>query len=255
MTLRRGCLWLAAGLLLATLAGVATFVFVQRMAVATKPVTEPPKVEVLVAGRDIALQTVLAQADVEVQEVPPDMVPQGALTNPEQALGQLTMADITEGEIILRQRLIAPDYVGAKAAFVMDPQKVIIAFPIVDLLNTIGIVRPGDHVDLMMTYDFSKARPNIEASMTTLTTLQDLQVAAIVRGPSDQEGKPGPAQALLFAVDPQDALLIKHLRDTGAAMEFALRSPAARGEFEVEPVDGDYLLTRYEIRWRVKEAE
>ena len=246
---------MAAGLLLAILAGVATFVFIQRMAAAARPVAEAPRVQVLVAARDVASHTVLAQADVEMQEVPPDLVPQGALTSPEQALGQLAMADLTKGEIILRQRLIAPDYVGPKAALVMDPQKVLIAFPIVDLINTTGVVRPGDHVDLMMTYDFSKAREDMAASTKTLTTIQDLEVAAIVRGPSDQEGKQGPPQALLFAVDPQDALLIKHLRDTGAAMEFALRSPAARGEFEVEPVDGDYLLTRYEIRWRVKEAE
>lgn len=264
---RRGCLWFAAGLLLALLAGVLIFVSVQRATEAPKQVEEPPRVPVVVAARDIPLHTVLRAEDVEVREVPPEMVPEDGLTDASEVVGQLTTAAIARGEIVLRRRLISADYVGPRAAFVMDPKQVMVAFPAADLLTSLGIVRPGDHVDLMFSFDFGKAKDDIVTGVNTLTVLQDLRVAAViygegegpegrvVEGPSKpSEPQPsGSPEALLLAVSPQDALLIKYFRDMGAAPDFALRSPAAEGTFDVAPVDGDYLLQNLKIRWRVKE--
>jgi len=65
-------------------------------------------------------------------------------------------------------------------------------------------------------------------------------------------GAQGVVVAILLAVDPQDALTIKYFRDAGGAPDLALRSPAAEGPFDVVPVDGDYLLGRYHIRWQPK---
>ena len=79
---RRGCLWFAAGLVLAIMAGVLIFVTVQRMAQAPKELEEPPRVEILVAARDIPLHTLLGPADVEPREVPPDMVPADGVGDP-----------------------------------------------------------------------------------------------------------------------------------------------------------------------------
>jgi hypothetical protein len=57
---------------------------------------------------------------------------------------------------------------------------------------------------------------------------------------------PSPAQrntvALLLALDPQDALVLKHLKDTGAIFDFVLRSPTSNQLFELEPVTEDYLI-------------
>ena len=262
---RRGCLWFAAGLLLATMAGVLIFVTVQRVAETPKVVEEPPRVAVVVAALDIPVHTVLRASDVELREVPPELVPEDGLTEVKDAEGQLTTAAIARGEIVLRRRLISPDYVGPRAAYVMDPKQVMIAFPAFDLLSSLGIIRPGDHVDLMFSFDFGKASPDIVTGVNTLTVLQDLRVAAVVyEGGGGPEGKDeggttrpaapsGAPRALLLAVSPQDALLLKYFRDMGAAADFALRSPAAEGQFDVVPVDGDYLLQNLKIRWRVRE--
>ena len=258
---RRGCLWFAAGLVLAIMAGVLIFMTVQRMAQAPKELEEPPRVEILVAARDIPLHTLLGPADVEPREVPPDMVPADGVGDPEEVVGKLTTVDIAEGEIMLRRRLISPDYVGPRAAVVMSPDQVLIAFPASDLLSNQGILRPGDHVDLMYTFDFGKAKAEITTGPNTLTILQDLKIAAVMypggKGPESQEGSTneggaGSPTALLLTVDEQDALLIKYFRDAGASADLALRSPMAEGEFEVVPVDGDYLVERLKIRWRVR---
>lgn len=252
MTLRRGCLWLAAGLLLALLAGAATFAFIARMAAASQPAPEPARQQVVVAARDLPLRTLLAAGDLKLQEVPPELVPEGALTDPQQAVGKLTTVDVPRGEMLLESRLLAPDYVGPKAALVMDPKEVVVAFPASDLLGSLDVVRPGDRVDLMFTLDLARASPDIEPAMNTLTVLQDVGVAAVMRGPAQQEGATA-VRAFLFALPPQDALTLKAFRDLGGAADLALRSPSAEGPFDVEPVDGDYLLTRYQIEWRAKQ--
>ncbi len=47
---------------------------------------------------------------------------------------------------------------------------------------------------------------------------------------------------MLLALDPQDALILKHLKDTGAIMDFVIRSPTSNLLFELEPVSVDYLV-------------
>ncbi len=273
LTLRRGCVWFAVGLILAVAAGFVAITSLQgALEVATKP-KEEPKVQVLVATRDIPLHTVLAPSDVALRQVPPATVPEDSLADPKEAVGQMAIVDIAQGEVILRRRLLAPDYVGPKAAFVMDPKKVIVAFPAYDLLGSADIIRPGDRVDIMFTFDFGKTKQDIFTGMNTLTVLQDVQVAAILReaksevqqtaarattaGAGSEAAKPaasapGAVVAILLAVDPQDALTIKYFRDAGGSPDLALRSPAAKGLFDVVPVDGDYLLGRYHIRWQPK---
>jgi len=230
------------------------FVTIQRAAAVPRAVEEPPRVRALVAARDIPLHTVISKDDVTVGELPPDSVPEDGLTDPADAVGQLTTADIARGEVVLRRRLIAPDYVGPKAAFVMDPKQVIIAFPTGDLLSSLDVIRPGDRVDIMLSFDFSKAKPEAVRGQTTFMLLQSVRVAALVYGNAGDQGQQanasrGPAQAMLLAVDPQDALTIKYFRDAGAAIDLALRSPSGGEErFDVVPVDGDYLMQRFRFR-------
>jgi pilus assembly protein CpaB len=259
---RRGCLWFAAGLVLAMMSGILIFITVQRVARAPVAIEEPPRVPVVVAARDIGLHTVLGPGDVTVREVPPEMVPDGAYADPDQMLGLLTTADMARGEIILEQRLITPDYVGPRAAFVMDPRHVLIALPSHDLLTSLGVIRPGDRVDIMFTLDFGKVEAGIEASVNTLMVLQDQMVAAVISGEGEQPQGSSPlppsvgsdnTRAILLAVDPQDALVIKYFRDQGAAQDLTLRSPVAEGVFDVVPVDGHYLLQRFNIRWKPEE--
>ena len=51
--------------------------------------------------------------------------------------------------------------------------------------------------------------------------------------------------ALLLALDPQDALVLKHLKDTGAIFDLVLRSPTSNLLFDLEPVTDEYLIDLY----------
>jgi Flp pilus assembly protein CpaB len=242
-------LWFAGGLLLAGIAGVLAFVTLLQAANARQAVPEAPTVQVLVAARDLPLHTVLAEGDVTRREVAPEMVPEDALTDPEEAVGQMVVVDIARDEVILRRRLLEPDYLGPNVALVMDPERVVIAFPIFDLLSTLDILRPGDRVDMVFTVVPSTMGPELSEAKTTLTVMSDVVVAAVVRGADGQQD--GAPRALLLAFEPQDALTVKYFQDIGAGVDLLLRSPAAaEGPFETVPVDADYVLQRFRLKGR-----
>jgi hypothetical protein len=48
-------------------------------------------------------------------------------------------------------------------------------------------------------------------------------------------------------MNPQDALVLKHLMDTGAQVDLVLRSPNATQIFDLDPVFDEYLIDRYQL--------
>ena len=48
-------------------------------------------------------------------------------------------------------------------------------------------------------------------------------------------------QAYLLALDPQDALVLKHLKDRNAIFDIVLRAPTSNNNFELAPVYDDFL--------------
>jgi hypothetical protein len=72
-------------------------------------------------------------------------------------------------------------------------------------------------------------------------------ISAVVRD-YDEEGNPiGTPRAFLLTVTPQDALVLKYMKDAGAVVDLVLRAPNAEGTFSVEPVDLDYVINGYII--------
>jgi hypothetical protein len=53
------------------------------------------------------------------------------------------------------------------------------------------------------------------------------------------------AQAILVALAPQDALVLKHLKDAGGITDIVLRAPTAKQDFDLDPVSPEYLKDRY----------
>ena len=52
-------------------------------------------------------------------------------------------------------------------------------------------------------------------------------------------------QAYLLALDPQDALILKFLKDSGANFDLVLRAPTSTGQFNLTPVTAEYLQELY----------
>jgi len=52
-------------------------------------------------------------------------------------------------------------------------------------------------------------------------------------------------RAYLLALPPQDALILKHLKDTGATFDIVLRAPTSTVQFELTPVTDEYIVEYY----------
>ena len=255
MKKRSGCIWIGAGAILALLAGVMAFYAIMRGASTpvSVPVLESPKVKVVVASRAMGVHELIQSGDVEARSAPVDIVPDSALRSTDEAVGWLTVAPLAPGQMVLSSQIISPTIKGASAAFVLDKSKVVMAFPADDLMTRNSLLQAGDHVDLL----FSLAVPlgQDEGELVTFSALQNLEIAALIR-PSDLESKAkaeagvkgAQPLAIVFALTPQDALVLKYLKDMGGTVDIVLRAPEAKEQFAVQPIHMNYLTDRYQLR-------
>jgi pilus assembly protein CpaB len=257
MQKRRGCLWLAVGIILALLAGSFAFVTMLQATAARLAPPEVLKTQVVVAVREIALRAVIQDADIEVKELPTDAVPEGAAVAAEEVVGKIAMVKFVPGEIILKSRLADLTKKGENIALTIPEGKVVIAIPATDLMSTLSILQPGDKVDILWSIEI-KGKEQDSGGLLTMATLQNQEITAIVLPPvvtspsgGAQPGSEKPVavgpKALLFAVDPQDAVILKYLKDSGGTIDVVLRAPTDKRIYSTEPVHINYLDDLYQF--------
>ncbi|MCJ7668035.1 MAG: Flp pilus assembly protein CpaB [Anaerolineae bacterium] len=263
---RRGLLWMLAGGIVAALAGLIAM-FALRTAVTTVQVPTPGALltrPVVVATHMMARRAVLTEADVEIRELPEDAIRSGAVVKTEDAVGKITMTELNEGEIILAQNLLeitaegVPGEAEVSLGEALEEDEVAVALPATDLMSRFGVVMPGDKVDLLFSVNVVGKTYTEEAprgGLVAMTTVQDLEILQIVtEKPTVVEGEQAPEagaqpseRLIILIADPQEAVIIKYLKDSGGIIDFALRAPTSERLFDTEPVTINYLARRYGI--------
>jgi len=275
---RRSWLWFIASVVLAILAGVLAVVFLNRAASEDTGRATIPKQSVVVARQPLAANTFIRADNVTVEER--QEIPSGAAVLVQDVLGKMTLRDIAQGEIIRMQDLtsfgLTSGITGTRdLPLLLGDDKIAVALPADDILSQWGAVLPGDHVDLLFTMDLILETPLLWEEIKTpeegqlyqslerdqsqdnvsVLTLQNLEVLQILEEPqpegvqqASQEETPQPrARALVLKIDPQDAIVLKYLRDSMGTIDVALRSPTNNTLFNVQPVNINYLALRYGI--------
>jgi len=237
----RAWVFLAAGLVLAVLTGVALYAVAQQSTVRSDgPASSTNTISIFVAKTDLAQRTVLTAEQITRRDFPADLVPAGAITTDAALIGQTTVAPIARGQAIVTGQLTTA---GGKqgASITVEVGKVVVAFPTIDPLTANGLVSVGDKVDILA----SVAAGTGDTARATQTTLQNLEVMDIL-GPTKEQ--PQRATALVFQVDHQVALVLKYLRDSQATIDLAIRSRSESAIVKTTSVDLGFLTTTYGIR-------
>ena len=254
MKRRAGCIWIGTGVVLAVLAGALALMVLLRASRVAPPAPKTPEVEVVVASRFLAVREVIQSSDVEVRPAPVDIVPENAIRTVDEVVGLLTLTSLSPGEMILTSDIISPTVKEALVAFTMDKDKVAMAFPADDLMSRNNLLKPGDHVDVLFSIEI-KAKEQDSGGLVTFNALQNLEVAAVVqardletKAKTEASVKAQAPLAVVFALDPQDALILKHLQDMGGTVDILLRAPEAKERFSTQSVDMNYLIDRYQLR-------
>jgi len=239
------------------------------------PVTAPPPptpvaIRAVVVTNDIAIGTVLREGDVAVIDVPVEIAPRNTLETVDEALGRIVKFQMVAGEMVLAHMLADPTNINHDLAFVLPDNRVLMAFQPGDLMTSLGIPQRGDIVDILMT--ITRAAPpasedeeglatddeELIEELFTLPAFQLVEIDAVVFDvitAQVEEGQPTPTprstdytiHAYLLALEPQNALLLKHLVDTGVNFDLVLRSPTSTQLFELVPVTDQYLIDRYQL--------
>lgn len=114
---------------------------------ALSPPPPDPGPAVLVATEDLPVGTELGASALRSVRVPQDLVPAGALTDPDEAVGSVTTTPLRDGEILTDVRVGSP-LVG------LDPDLVLAHLPL-SVPDLAGVLRPGQRVDVLATADGS----------------------------------------------------------------------------------------------------
>ena len=191
----------------------------------------PPTIDVIVAARDIPRGAQLGIQDVttvpwpELAEAPP---PQEALIvtglegfGLEQVNGRIARVDILKSQPVLNFMLTPGDEpigladLGSDAALLVPSGSVMISMPI-SSLSTVGYaLREGDHVDLLMSFDFvtldedfQTLLPNRGQVITTDEQLISLGIAGLeyVLGRED----PGPFGSTMLVFPGEETQRPRH---------------------------------------------
>jgi pilus assembly protein CpaB len=252
MPRRRGWILILLGLVLALGTGGLVYnllrqaVPVQSAAVVIPPTPVPTR-PVPVAGRALEAGAVISDTDVTMQQYPEELVPVGILTDTAEIAGLMLAEPVQEGEFFRSSQMIG-DAAGALSKQIAA-EKVVVAFPVGDLLSQSKVVHEGDHVDLLLTLDIEEeSATETRTGKATNITLQNVKVFRIVRDDATEENPSPEVKSILFEMSPQDAIIAKFVKDSGGMLDLTLRSPLDTGTFNTEMINQDYLFDNYNFR-------
>jgi len=271
---------------------------VQNVLTPPDPLTQPSVVteKVLVTSRGIPLAAVLAPDDLKLVDMPVGFVPRNRMTDINDAVGRVVNIPMVAGEMILPHHLVDPsNVIDRTLAFSLEDHEVLMAFPIVDLMSSLNILKKGDLVDILVTGSYpvagggalldAEAEEEETTKTYTLDAMQRITISAVVLDVVQVPQQPTPTAqfepealltpgadvtptplpppessrlesapiALMLALAPQDALVLKHLKDTGAIFDLVLRAPTSTELFDTVPVTTEYLIERFQIQTTILE--
>ncbi|MCX5702211.1 MAG: Flp pilus assembly protein CpaB [Candidatus Omnitrophica bacterium] len=211
---------------------------------------------VLLAQKDIPVQTPITPSDLMIKEVPVEYIQPGAVASLDQVIGQLAIAPITAGEQILSTKISSPGKIGKTLSDITPEGKRAITASIDDFSSIAGLISPGDHVDVFAFITAPQGEggssvPGIDTSSPRLVSLfQDVTVLAVggeftMIAKNEQPAKVGGTTAgmgtVTFALSPQEAVLLTFVQEHGK-IKLVLRSSQDIKTEEVKPADWDSLF-------------
>jgi pilus assembly protein CpaB len=233
---------------------------------------EVVKIQVVTVTRDLFLGDKLTESDVQLVEVPVDLAPRGTVTQLADAVGKFIKTDLVSGEMVLAHNLANPTNSNHDLAYILSDDHVLMAFPATDLMSENNGIQRGDIVDIFATFKAAiKTVPdntngttipgatNLVSRIFTVDTFQKVGITALVVEVTNQQnsnqvfqntdGQPVDAKvkSYLLALSPQDALVLKHLKDTNATFDIVLRSPTSTVQFDLTPVTEEFIIEFYKL--------
>jgi hypothetical protein len=154
---RRARIILILGILLALGAGAGTFFYASSAQTAAPAVV--PTTDVVVAAKELPPRTQLTAADVKIAKVNVDAAPATALKDPKEAIGKVITSGVTINEPLFPSKFAPPEkaftiFPPGESVAPGSPHYRIVQLNVPDAQASGGIIQTGDHVDMMVVFQF-----------------------------------------------------------------------------------------------------
>jgi pilus assembly protein CpaB len=265
MRKRAGILLIATGLALAGVTAVVVMSIARQATAASQ--AQIRQVAVVVAARDIVDQTQLTADALEVKSFPADFAPPGAFSSVASVAGRFANGFLPKGQIVVAGQVQAalPSPLLSER---VPAGMVVMWLPMPDLLANTNVLRPGDHVDVLLTAPIQTPDGEKQTDkLSTQTTLQNVQIYRIgedelngpppvpnqsqstgANVPSTARTQGGGKKAIGVLVDHQDAVTLKFVKDAGGTIDLVTRSDADQQIVRTDGVTLDTLADRFRFR-------
>jgi pilus assembly protein CpaB len=221
----RALIFFGVALLLGLVTSVLVFSWLQseknRLLAAPLPLSK--NVQVVVSNADLIWGTKLTPEMMQLQELPPGVLPEGHFTNLEAIKDRVLLSDIKRNEVLLESKLAPLGTTTGGVAAVTDPNKRAMSVKVDDVIGVAGFIKPADRVDVMVTIDTVQGKPEHAVAKTILENVKVLAAGTqMERKGKDEEAKQ--VQVITLEVDAEEAEKLA-LASTQGRLRLALRNP------------------------------
>ncbi len=106
------------------------------------------KTTVVFAKSNIREMAPINELQIELKEIPIEFVSPGAVTDPNEIIGQVALVSFKPGEVILKNKITKPSPLTGLSLQV-SPGKRAITIPIDEMRGVAKLLKPGDRVDIL----------------------------------------------------------------------------------------------------------
>jgi len=187
------------------------------------PIPANKNIQVLVSNSDLAWGTKLTAEMMQLQELPPEALPEGHFTSMDSIKDRVLLVDVKRNELIIESKLAPLGTTSGGVAAVTDPSKRAMSVKVDDVIGVAGFIKPADRVDVMVTIE---PENNKQGHTIAKMILENVRVLAagtqMERKGKDEE--PTQVQVITVEVDVEEAEKLA-LASTQGRLRLALRNP------------------------------
>jgi pilus assembly protein CpaB len=243
---RRASIFMAMAMLLAGIASVWTYHWLQRVETELRhEIQETNRSQsVVVASEDIPAGTAISAESVRLVSLPVETIPDGVLDDVSRVSGRIVVAQLRRNEPVLEAKLAPVDVTRGGIATLTGQDKRAIAVHVDEVVAVAGFIQPGDRVDVLATLhtDDDKNRP------VTKIILENVPVLATGGNAGDTPkgslvGHAEGPHVMTLEVSPDEAEKLTLAASEGR-IHLVLRHPLNREKTNTEGATVEGLLGR-----------
>jgi pilus assembly protein CpaB len=161
--------------ILSLITAMLIYIYLSRSTAVVAPEIE--HVTVYAAARTLPARTKISSSDIKQIDIAKELQNANAVTDPDEIIGKYTLQSIMEGELIRSERLANEDSIYA--SFMVPEGTRAVSMNITEQTNVSNLVRPGDFVDIIVSFHEEDDAEGATYPRITKTILQDVQVLAL----------------------------------------------------------------------------